>query len=324
MAEFRYTEARLKTIKERQWQDRWGTDYLAAILANPKEAPGISTGCTLRPGKLGYRELHALSSNEVAAALLALHHPGCWQLWDQRIMYPTPRPHFLDGHRGTLGQQLMHFRGTLDVAERMGILARHPKLRLHIGDDPRRWPLCPAFYISDLLPFMTDSAGPYVLNWPIKDKLEDFNKRAHRKSKRRVDDKDDSQAIRTLLEETYYLDAAIRTQPIAGRDINREVFCNLREVFADDGYILSIQDGHRMEIVAMFLDAVGTDIPGQALVRKAAREFHIPDRESLAILRQAIWRREIRIDLFRPFLVDKPLRPEVVDVFAHYGPWFNR
>lgn len=324
MAEFRYTEARLKAIRDRQWKDRWGGDYLAAIFANPKEAPGISSGCVLRPRKLAYRELHVLSSNEMAAALLALHHPRCWQLWDQRIMYPTARSHFLDGHLGTVGQQLAHFRGTLDVADRLGILSCHPKVRLHIGDDPRKWPLCPAFYISDIVLFLADDAGPYVLNWPIKDKLEDFKIRAHRKNKRKHAGAQESQTVRTLLEETYYLDAGIRTEPVAGHEINREVFYNLREVFADDGYSLSINDKHRMEIVAMFIDAVGTDIPGHVLIRKAAREFHIADRESLAILRQAIWRREIHIDLFRPFLIDKPLRPENVDVLVRHGSWFKR
>lgn len=324
MAEFRYTEARLRAIKERQWKDRWGKDYVAAILANPREAPGISSGCVMRPRKMGFREFHVLSTNEAAAALLALHHPGCWEVWDQRIMYPTPRPHFLAGHRGMVGQRLKNFRGTLDVADRLGMLSKHPKLRLKIGEDPHKWPLCPVFYISDLVLFMRDEAGPYTLNWPIKDKLEDFKKRSHRKTKRPPSEEEDSQVSRTLLEEEYYKDAGIRTQQIPGRQIDREVYFNLRELFADDGYSPSINDEQRSEMIALLVEGVGQDIPGHVLARKAAREFHVVAREALAILRQSIWRREIRIDLFRPFRVDKPLHPERTDVFVQYADWFRR
>lgn len=324
MAEFIYNQARLNLIKQRQWKDRWGSEYVPAIFAVPKEAPGISTGTIIRARKLDYRECHVLSENERAAVLLGLHHPGCWELWDQKIMYPTPRPHFLDGHYGAAGEQLKHFRGTLDVAERLDMLSRHPKVRLKIGDDPHKWPLCPAFYISDLILFMRDAAGIYVLNWPVKDKLEDFKRRAHKTSRRLPEDIDDRQVARTLLEETYYQDAGIRTQEVAGCEINRDVYYNLREVFAADAIPLTIEGEQRSAIVSLFESSIGKDVPGYVLVRDVARRSHIDDREALVILRQAIWRRELRIDLFRPFLLDKPLHPERIDVLSHYRAWFRR
>jgi hypothetical protein len=44
----------------------------------------------------------------------------------------------------------------------------------------------------------------------------------------------------------------------------------------------------------------------------------------MALIHQGIWRRELRVDLFRPVLADKPLRREVTDVLVKYADWFAR
>jgi len=42
------------------------------------------------------------------------------------------------------------------------------------------------------------------------------------------------------------------------------------------------------------------------------------------ILYAAIWSREVRVDLYRPVLPDKPLRRERSDVLVDYSHWFAR
>ncbi len=288
------------------------------------EAPGISTGTILRPRKVGRREFHTLSSNETFAALLVLHHPSCWELHEQRILPLTPRPHYLFGHPRASGLSLTHFAGTLDVTDRLGTLSKHPSVRLRIGSDPRKWPIAPFPYFSDLILFMEDAVGSYVLNWPIKDKYEDFRRRGPCNNRLSPDLDDPTAIARNLIEETCFLDAGIRTQRIAGKAIDFDVRCNLRELFLDDTYPTTISEIHRPEINYVFREAIGADVPAHVIARKVANDFRISTREAVALIKQGIWRRELRVDLFQPVLMDKPLRPETEDVFVRYQDWFCR
>ena len=83
-------------------------------------------------------------------------------------------------------------------------------------------------------------------------------------------------------------------------------------------------DAARAEIMAMYRENIGRDVPAFRLARQAARDFKIDDREATAVLKQGIWRRELRVDLFQPVLMDKVLRPEVTDVLVRYADWFKR
>jgi len=163
MAQFKISHSRLIQIWDRQGKDRWGSDYLAGIFADPKECPGISHGAILRPNKLGRREFHCLSPSETFCALLALYNPNCFELFDQRALSPVPRPHILFGHPLASGLNLGSYKGTLDVAERLGMLSHHPKVRLQTGPDPALWPLVPFPYFADQTLCLLDNAGPFCL-----------------------------------------------------------------------------------------------------------------------------------------------------------------
>ncbi len=325
MALIRANEASLKRISERQWHDRWGQKYTASIFADPKEAPGISTGTILTPDLVGRRNFHTLSRNETWAALLALHHPNIWELWEQKILYPAPRTHFLFGHERAIGQTFNRFEGTIDVADRLGILKKHPKVLVKNGSDPQFWQSAPFFYIGDLLLFLHDEEGPYLLNWPVKDKYKDFRRKGpHRFGKLRPDADDPGAIERNLLEETYYLDAGIRTQQIAGEAIDFNVRCNLYELFLDHAVEVDVEIETRNQIIAMYREAIGTQVVAYKVAKEAARKYRLSDRNALILMNQGIWQRELRVDLFRPILNDRPLRSEVKDVFEIYSHWFKR
>lgn len=322
MAQFKITEARLRTIKERQWETRWGPDYVAGIWATPAEAPGISTGSILRPAKVGGREFHTLSAAETFVSLLFLKNPGCWDLHEQRIMYPLPREHLLFGHPRASGLPLKPFGGTIEIADQLGV--RHPKLRVRIGTQPQDWPVMPFPYFSDLLAFMEDGQGPYVVNVPVKGKFADFRHKGPKKSKSKANEDDPGTIARQRLEAAYYTTGGVRTQPI-GRDQLPDDLCwNLRDLFLDDTYPLEATDSQRQDVVEAWRQAVGRDLPAYIFARQIASKCAVSEREATAILRQAIWRDELRVDLFRPILMSDPLRPEVTDVFVHFAQWFSR
>lgn len=325
MAIARITSSRLELIRKRQWKDRWGADYDAAIHATPKEAPGISTPCVLLPQKLGGREFHTLSQPETWAALLAFHYPKTWEVHEERILYPGPRSHFLFGHERARGLSFKPFAGTIDVADRLGMLSKHPRVRLRRGSDSRLWQMTPFPYIGDLLLFLEDQVGPYLINWPIKDKYKNFRRRGpHPKGKAQLDVDDPDAIARQLLEETYYGDADIRTQPVAGEAIDFDLRCNLADLFGDHALVIDIVDDQRERIMELYRSAIGADAPAYGVAREAASRFNLSERDAVALIRQGIWRRELRVDLFRPVLMDRPLHPEVEDVFRRYGHWFAR
>lgn len=326
MANARISESRLRTIRERQCKDKWGPDYQAAIRADPTEAPGLSTGSILRPSKLGGREFHTLSRPETWAALLALYNPAVWDVHEQRILNPTPRAHFLFGHERARGLSYPSIRGTVEVADSMGILQKHPKVRIRAGDDPTKWQYAPYPYVGDLLLFMQDGQGCYVVNWTVKDKFKSFRRRGPQTQigKPRLDEDDEGAIARHELEDRYYMDANIRTQKVAGQAIDFQLRCNLADLFAADSWSVSVPIELLLLLFQYFSDHIGSEMLANQVVRAAAIKFKTTNEIALTVLRQGIWRRKIRVDLFRPFLMDKPLWPEVTDALAYYSKWFTR
>ena len=324
MAQAKITWTRLQQIRRRQPKVQWSPNYVAATFADPKEAPGISTGTILRARKLGSRELHTLSFNETCAAYLALYNPNCFEVFDQLAMSATPCPHLLFGHPLATGLKLENFKGTLDVADRLGLLTKHPRVRAQIGPDPSVWPIAPFPYLADLTLCLVDEAGPYVVDWPIKDKYEDFRRRGPRKSRARPDQDDPAVVGRNLLQRTFFSDAGIRSVEVVGSSIDFHVRCNLRELFLDETYPLTVSEQAQAEILLLYKSNIGRDVPAFRLAHQVAREFRIPDREAVALIKQGVWRRELRVDLFQPVLMDKPLRPEATDVLVRYADWFKR
>lgn len=324
MAEAKITWPRLQQIRRRQPRVQWSPNYVAATFADPREAPGISSGTILRVKKLGWRELHTLSFNETCAAFLAFYNPNCFEVFDQLAMSATPCPHLLFGHQRAAGHVLASFKGTLDVAERLGTLSRHPRVRAKIGLDPAHWPVVPFPYLADLTLCLVDDAGPYVVDWPIKDKYEDFRRRGPRRSRSRPDEDDPTVLARTLLQRTYFSDAGIRTVELVGKSIDFHVRCNLRELFLDESYPTTVGEQARAEIMDMFRQSIGRDVPGYLLARQVARDYRVDEREAVALIKQGIWNRELRVDLFQPVLMDKPLRAETTDVLERYSDWFRR
>jgi hypothetical protein len=74
----------------------------------------------------------------------------------------------------------------------------------------------------------------------------------------------------------------------------------------------------------MIGEYIGKDVPIYMVARRVAKQFDFGVEDASALIHQGIWRRELRVDLFRPVLTSKPLRPEVTDVLTKYAAWFAR
>jgi len=324
MAQVKKTFERLLQIKQRQWDQRWGVDYIAATRADAREAPGISTGSILRPLKLQEREFHTLSEAEKFVSLLALYHPQCWDVHEQFVLFPNSREHPLQNHPMAGGVRLPIFMGTLNVTQRLGNNS-HPRVRLKIGNDPREWPMAPFPFTGDLRLFMKDNDGVYCLNWTIKRKYIDFRHRGPRSKPRALNDLDDPASMfRHEMEEVYHADAGIRTQRVSLDKIDLNMRFNLRNLFLDDTRSIQISNCARDDALDLIREYIGQDVPMYVVANMITKKFSIEMVDAVGLIHQGIWRRELRVDLFRPVLTTKPLRPEIVDVIDKYSDWFRR
>lgn len=324
MASMRPSWERLRTILKRQGKSVFGPDYQPAIRATPREAPSISRPSVLQSTRLG-RDVHALSIPERSGALLALYHPKLFELHEQKMLSVGPRPNPLFGHPAAIGLNLPQVRGTVVVAEQLGHLRFHPKVKAPRSPGSKDWMWVPFPYIADLLLFMADDGGPYCINWTIKAEPQDFD----RPPPRGAPTRDPHAAVlrtqaRQEIERVYYEEAGIRTVRVAKTDINEHVAANLRHLFGWQQQVVPLQPEQRAEMllkyeVAIDLGVAPSDMIGQLMLRYRCRR-----EDCLAVLYQAIWSRRMRVDLFKPVLPDKPLQPERHDVLTEYGAWFER
>ena len=311
--------ARVRRILKRQAKAAWGKDYVPAIFATPAEAPRCSRPTILRPKKLGQRDMHLLSGVEGTVAILALFHPNVWDIHEQHMLSTEPTAHPLASHPSTLGTQLPRIEGTVKVANRLGKLSWHGKV---YAEDIAKW--VPDIYVGDLLLFCTDDAGPYCINGTVKATAEDFRHpgpRLHGKPRRAPSERT---LFRHDLEAAYFDDVMIRTQRIAGDEIDSTLAFNLEHLFGRHARKVNLADEVREELLDAFNGAIGGNTSAFSLVRELAARFSAPIDEVCNVLYQGIWHRRLRVDLFSPIVIDKPLRREVRDPLDVYSSWFVR
>lgn len=316
--------ARLKTIYRRQTNPLWDASYIPSILATPQEAPSISRAFILTPAKLRGREVHLLSTAERNAALLGLYHPSVVGLQEQRMLSPEPTEHPLWNFPGVDRASLLPLRGAIDVAERLGYLDILPRVKLNDQDNAARSLVFP--WMGDLLWAIHDEPGEtYCVNWSVKSSYEDFKRPAPRRDGR-VRSREISRRIiaRYEVEEALYNDAEIPTFRIADEAIDPHVSANLRQLFLHHRRPLDLTDEQRWEIHRKYELAVQEGIAPSEVISGLLLRGRYSIDQCRSVLFQSIWRRQLRIDLFRPILINQPLRPETRDVLDVYGHWFGR
>lgn len=300
-------QERLERWSARQSVPAWGRDYRPAIRATPQEAPRISRPTILRSAQLD-REIHLLSLPETKAAYLALHNPALFDLHEQRVLSPLPAPHPLQGSPSGIGRRFSPLPGTIAIASSLGVLKRHPKVYYDFGNGEFSW--VPLPYIGDLLLFLRDDEGPYCVNWNIKLTEADYQRPGPTSVGRMRPRRPDSCAEqRHLIEEAHYREGAIRTVRVTGTQLDESLIANLRDLFGWHGREQTAPDEKRLEALNVLRAGVDGDRPAYLLVREASAATGLTDYEVMVVLYQAIWRRELRVDLFSPLLMTKRFGP---------------
>lgn len=315
-------EDRLRRYKARQGTPAWGKNYQPAIRATPQEAPRISRPTAMWSAALG-REVHLLSQPETKAAFLALFHPALFDLHEQRVLPTAPACHPLQGSPAGVGLRFPKLPGTIAIAQSLGALKRHRKIYLDFGDGEFGW--VPLPYIGDLLLFLRDAKGPFCINWNIKLTEEDYLRPGPRplgRVRRRQPDR--NAELRHLIEEALYREADIRTVRVTGTQLDGDLIANLRDLFGWHAREQVASETQRLAVLEIVRAGINGDRPAYLLVREAASATKLADYDVMVVLYQAIWRRELRVDLFSPLLMTKRLVAEREDPLHRYASWFGR
>lgn len=321
----RPNEIRLRRIFKRQTNPTWGRDYVPAILAVRGEAPSASHAETITSEKMDGRGVHLLSLAESSAAILGLYHPDSVGLQEQKAFSLGGRPHPLHNFEPASPIGLQPLKGIIDVAERLGYLETLPKVRLKDAAAVGGYRSVVFPFIGDLLWAMRTKEGRhYCLNWSVKDSEEAFKRPLE--SKRFITPLGklaDGILVRHELESRYYEDAGIRTVFMAADAIDWHVRANLRQLFLHHRCPVSLPVAEQEELTERFRMCLVSGVPAFQLIAKltGAGKYSLDNCRN--VLYQAIWHRRLRVDLFQPILINRPLNPEVRDVLAVYADWFK-
>jgi len=273
------------------------------------------------------REIHLMSLGERSAAFLALYNQRVFDLQEQRVLFTGPWPHPLHGHPNAMGLDLPAFKGTINVAERLNCLSQHPTVMFKpVQEDPDTWKRVPYPYLGDLLLFINDDQGPFCINWTVKKDEEDFKKfRLGRRSNPNRETADQEKAARRhKVEEIYHQDVGIRTVQVTSSAIPARLAANLNRLFGWHNRKLKISESQQSELLRWYQTEMQKRTPPIRLLSPMMQKLGCSREDCLGVLYQGIWKRELRVDLFHPILVDHPLCPEMKDALVEFAHWFGR
>lgn len=221
--------ADLQRTIERQASFKWGDEYSPSTLATTREGSRISRISRLNSAKLG-RVMHAQSTAETLFTKLALYHPSVIDIHEEKMMFPVPHLHPLDGHPLAIGADFPYLTGTINIARCIGLAHKQVVAELEDGSKLR----VPYPYRGDLLLYLTDESHKiYALNWNLKVTPKDFTERNRSKVKTPQQQKKSevSQSLRNELEEQYYASVGIRTIKLTPEDLDRNFSANIDLMF---------------------------------------------------------------------------------------------
>lgn len=312
--------ALVRRYESRQGIDRTGAQYQPAIKAVRGEAPSMSRCSQILSSKL-QRSVHVLSSTEAAAAVVALHCPALVDLLEQRCLPLEPARHPASLYNDA-SPNLLWLPGTIRVAERLELTKYQPRFVAEDADGAYHVPIP---LVGDLLLILRDAAGVYAVNWTVKRTEEAFLERQGlRPLRRRSHESVMHATARHRIEEVCYQECGIPTHRVTRATFDQTLVDNLRMLIPWDSRRTDLQELQREEMVSAFCGIVGTERAPLDLLESLGKQFRCERRDCLVVLYQAIWRRELIVDLFKPVLVNKPLRPERTNPFHRYAQLFAR
>lgn len=317
---------RLEQILARQGgPTRWLSDYQPANIINDADTPTMT-----RPSELSdpylQRDLQGQARTERPWMLLALHNPATYDAHEQHMLPFNAAQHPLSNHESMRGHFLPGLRGTLAIADSLGCLNKHPRVRAPANHPKYPNQLLPFPFIGDILIFVRDTQGLFAVNWSIKATESDFQRTFRSRRKPTTKEDQERAELRHEIERLLFLDGQIPTHHLYPALIDENLRVNLLHIYywyARD----PINESARVlkdEVTAWYCEQLPLVRVMYDLIKDAARHFRLEVYDAQWILKTAIFTRRMRVELFRVVENNLPLLPEIHDPFERYAEWFRR
>ena len=297
----RPTATRVLGVYKRQLEPTWDDRYQPGIRGEKGEKPSDSYSHIVQCPKFG-RELHFLSNSELAAYLIGFYHPSVVGIQEQRVMFPTATPHPLTTFPLDQAPGLMPgFRGTVDVAKRLGHLERLKCVTFNDPKTPNQSRQLVIPFISDILWAVKKTNGQvYCVNWDIKARQQDFETPHGSTAPHEylMPQAVRNKMARHEIEHFYYADAGIRTVRISGDMFDPKVINNLWDLLVHKIENQDLPEDVFEEVLSYIKPVKAANGSIFELAIRLSQKFHIDTFK--ACYYQAILRRKIKVNLFQP------------------------
>ncbi|WP_324779778.1 PDDEXK family nuclease [Thiobacillus sedimenti] len=256
--------------------------------------------------------------------MILLYCPWLWELQEQRMLPFLPSPHPMASHRRAIGMALPAMSGTLAVADRLGYLPCHPFLTIRKNKGQPAEDV-PAPWIGDFLAYLEDDGGPYCVNINVKATRQGFSEPTVNVSPKTNMKRAEKKAIaRQEVERVLYDEAGIPTHEVAGNELNEIVVANLQQIIVYQRRKTPFSSAERLEIIGELQQGMKAGKAAFEVLKAMTGSDQQRFYHAKTVMYQAIWQRQLRIDLFQHFFIDYALIPESRDVLDEYGAWFRR
>lgn len=316
------SQAQLKRILSRQATLRYGAAYQPAMRAVREEAPSLSRFQEIW-FHLHDRYIQTFSTWERKVVHVLLYCTWLVDLLEQRMLPYLPAPHPLQEHPAMRSQPLPRFRGTLAVADELGALNFHPTVNItRPGAEAEE---APYPYLGDLLAVFKDERGLFCVNISVKESAEDFEMpsvgvKAATDMKRAAI----AERLRHQIEAALYRDVGIPTIQVAGDELHKVMVANLEQIYGWMKREHPFDEPERQDILRRFREALLAQMAPLEVIHHLIVERSYSAEHVKAVMYQAIWRRELRVDLYQFFFTDRPMVRERRDVLVEHASWFRR
>jgi hypothetical protein len=272
------------------------------------------------------RPVHLMSPAELAAFLVGMYSGRAKELHESRMLPPEPSPGPLSGYAPAEGLPVVGHEGTIQIAERLGVLDLHPLVRIPVEPGSKKTRLVAHPLLGDLLWYFQDSLGPYCGNWTIKETPEDFDFpfNATRIPKAKLAAAIEAQQARTAIEAELYRQVNTPSIHIAHTDIPRHVELNLRHLYPQQSREVNLEKDLRADFIHTLNARIQKGVPVFETILHMMRNHGGTMYDYRSAFFQAVWQRQIRVDLWIPINIDQPIHPEERDVVKHFAQWFKR
>jgi len=205
------------------------------------------------------------------------------------------------------------------------LLGLHPVIHVPSAEDSSLMEAAPFPWIGDFLLFLLDEQGPYCINLTVKATEADFHVpsvgvKLNTDMKRAAMQEE----IRHRVEKILYDDVGIPTIRVAGDQLNTTLRANLEQIHGWQRRAHPFDESQHEEILARLREGMWSGLSGLEVIHHLIVEHNYSLYDLKIVMYQAIWKRQLRIDLYQYFFIERPLIPERKDVLDEFKHWFKR